>query len=111
MPRRYQQGCVDVIQLDEKLTSQELPQVRALLEAAINERLPQVVADLRRVRVIDSAGLELLFDAQQSCLERGGTIRLASAGALVQDVLRITGLAQEFTQYPDVVAAAGAFAL
>jgi anti-anti-sigma factor len=111
MPQRYQQGCVDVIQLDEKLTLQELPQVRALLESAINERLPQIVADLRRVRVIDSAGLELLFDAQQSCLQRGGTIRLASAGGLVLDVLRITGMNQEFTQYPDVVAAAGAFAL
>lgn len=111
MPTTYKQGCIDVIQLDEKLTVQELPQVRALLDSAIHERLPQIVADLRRVRVVDSAGLELLFDAQQTCLRRGGTIRLASAGVLMQEVLRITGLNQEFSQYPDVVAAAGAFAL
>ncbi|MBL8888352.1 MAG: STAS domain-containing protein [Planctomycetaceae bacterium] len=111
MATTYKQGCIDVIQLDEKLTIQELPQVRALLDSAIHERLPQLVADLRRVRVIDSAGLELLFDAQQTCLQRGGSIRLASAGVLMQEVLRITGLNQEFSQYPDVVAAAGAFAV
>ncbi len=110
MPQRYQQGCVDVIQLDEKLTTQEVAHVQSLLQAAIGERLPQVVADLRRVRVIDSAGLELLFDSQQACLKRGGTMRLASASVLVQEVFRITGLGQEFSQYPDVVAAAGAFA-
>ncbi len=111
MPQRYQQGCVDVIQLDEKMTVGEVEPIRELLNSAISERLPQVVADLRRVRVIDSAGLELLFDAQQECLARGGSIRLASTGVVVQEVLRITGLEQEFTIHPDVVSAAGAFAI
>jgi anti-anti-sigma factor len=111
MPQQYQQGSIDVIQFDDKLTIEEVSQVRALLQGAIHGRLPQVVIDLRRVRVVDSAGLELLFDTQQDCLERGGTIRLASAGVLMQEVLRITGLNQEFSQYPDVVAAAGAFTI
>lgn len=111
MPKRYQQGCVEVIQLDERLTLGELDVVRPLMGPALQERLPQIVADLRRVRIIDSAGLELLSEIQASCLRRGGMLRLAGANALLRDVLRVTGLDQDFTLHADVVAAAGAFAL
>lgn len=111
MPQRYQQGSVDVIRCDEKLILGEVQELQTLLQTAIAQRLPQVVADLRRVRVIDSVGLELLYDAQRECLARGGVMRLAAAGALVREVLRVTGLEQEFELHPDVVSAAGAFAV
>lgn len=111
MPQRYQQGCVDVIRCDEKLIAGEVAELQALLENTISQRLPQIVADLRRVRVIDSVGLELLYDAQKACVSRGGILRLAAAGVLVREILRVTGLEQEFELHPDVVSAAGAFAV
>lgn len=111
MAQCYQQGCVEVIQLDERLTLDEVDAVRPWLSAALQERLPQVVVDLRRVRLIDSAGLELLSETHAHCQRRGGALRLAGASVLLRDVLRVTGLDQDFTLHADVVAAAGAFAL
>lgn len=110
MARCFQQGCVDVIQLDERLTLDEADEVSALLNAAQRERLPQVVVDLRRLRLLDSAGLELLSEARSNCMRRGGALRLAGASALVRDVLRVTGLEHQFAIDVDVVSAAGAFA-
>lgn len=111
MSKRYQQGCVEVIQLNERLTAEELPEVELLLKEALKGRLPQVVLDLRRVRLIDSAGLELLLDAQQRSVARGGAVQLAAPSALIRDILRITGVDEEMSLHNDVVSAAGAFAL
>lgn len=67
MPQSYQQGCVEVIRLDDRLTLDEVDEARPLLFAAMQDKLPQIVIDLRRVRLIDSAGLELLSDVQAAC--------------------------------------------
>jgi anti-anti-sigma factor len=111
MVTRYQQGCVDVIQLDERLTHEEVEAAEAELRAVLHDRLPQVVLDMRRVRLVDSAGLELICETHTRCQRRGGAMHLASASPLLRDVLRITGLNQELILHADVVAAAGAFAL
>ncbi|MEZ6134989.1 MAG: STAS domain-containing protein [Pirellulaceae bacterium] len=111
MVQRYKQGCVDVIQLDERATIDELEEVQAELDRVLHERLAQVVVDLRRVRLIDSAGLELLQDTQVRALRRGGAVRFAAASPLLRDVFRVTGLDQEFAIHSDVATAAGAFAL
>ena len=111
MIQRYKQGCVEVIQLEERMTLDEMEVAQVEFAAVLQERMPQVVVDLRRVRLIDSAGLELLLNSQTDCLRRGGAIRLASAGPLLRDVLRVTGLDQEFSLHIDVASTAGAFAL
>ena len=111
MLNRYQQGCVDVVQLDDRLTVEEIDSVRASLESVFQGRLPQVVMDMRRVRLIDSAGLELIFDSHEKCLHRGGAIRIAAASPMLRDIFRITGIDNELALHPDVVSAAGAFAL
>lgn len=110
MPRKYQQGCIDVIALDERLTSENVEEVRAALVQTLGAGLPQVVVDLRAVRFIDSAGLECLCDFHSACRQRGGDLRLATPGRLVGDVLQVTGLDQQFGISSDVIAAAGEFA-
>ncbi|MBX3422472.1 MAG: STAS domain-containing protein [Pirellulaceae bacterium] len=111
MAQRYQQGSVEVIQLDDRLTTDEVSSVSGLLEAALRHRLPQVVVDLRRLRLVDSFGLQLLYDTHSQCMQRGGAVHLAAPSAMIRDVLRVTGLDQEFSIHRDVVAAAGVFAL
>lgn len=111
MASSYQQGCVEVIPLDDRLTMEEVEDVRQVVQHAMRHHLPQLVMDLRRVRLIDSAGLELLCEVHASCLLRGGMLRLAAASPLVCEILRITGLADELSLFPDVVSAAGVFAL
>ena len=111
MIQRYQQGGVEVYQLSERLTVDEVELSRQLVVDTIPQRVPQLVLDMRKVRVIDSAGLELLCDIQTQCSQRGGTLHLAAVGGLVAEVLRLTGLDDEFSQYQDVIAAAGALSL
>jgi anti-anti-sigma factor len=110
MAQWFQQGCVDVIQLDEQLIIEDVETLRPLMLNPLNERLPQVVVDLRRLRIIDSAGLNLLCEVQEHVQRRGGTIRFAAPNPLIRDVFRVTGLDEEFSLYPDVITAAGAFA-
>lgn len=107
---KYQLGSIEVVQLDERLTLDEVDLVRPLLHQSIQNRLPQVIVDVRRLLLIDSAGLELLIDSAGQCARRGGRLRLSGASALLQDVLRITGLDQQLELDSDVVSAAGAFA-
>ena len=111
MLNHYQQGCVDVVQLDDRLTVEEVDAVRASLDSVFQGRLPQVVLDMRRVRLVDSAGLELICDSHEKCLQRGGAIRLAAASPMLRSIFRITGIEKELALHPDVVSAAGAFAL
>ena len=111
MLQRFQQGSIDVFQLGERLTLDECEAVRTELLAALPVRIPYIVLDLRKLRLIDSAGLELLCDIQSLCSQRGGSVRLAACSPLIADVLRITGLDLQFSQHHDAVAAAGAFAL
>ena len=110
MPRKYQQGCVDVIALDDRLTGDEAQQLHALVAETVHTGLPQIVIDLRSVRLIDSAGLESLCDANDACRRRGGEMRVASANRVVRDVLRITGVDEQFGVCDDVIVAAGEFA-
>lgn len=111
MAASYRQGCVEVIPLDARLAVEEVDEIRRVVERVIYQHLPQLVIDLRRVRLIDSAGLELLCETHEACVRRGGMLRLAAPSPLVRDVLRITGLDQELSLFPDVVSAAGVFAL
>lgn len=110
MAQRYLQGCVEVLQLDERLTIEEVPAVNTLLDSMLGNRLPQIIVDLRKVRLIDSAGLELLHRVHHQCMSRGGAAPMASPTPNVREVLRITGLDTEMPLYRDVVSAAGAFA-
>lgn len=110
MPKSYQQGCVDVVSLDERLTCEEVEEVRAALNQALLGGLPQVVVDLRGVRIVDSIGLECLCEFHESCRKRGGEMRLASPRPLVCDVLRVTGLDRQIGIASDVISAAGEFA-
>lgn len=111
MLQRYQQGGTEVLQVSERMTIEECDTVRPLMLEGLPERMPQVVVDLRKLRLIDSAGLELLCDVQACCLKRGGSVRLAAAYPLIAEVFKLTGLDQEFAIHSDVIAAVGAFAL
>ena len=110
MPKKYQQGCVDVIALDDRLTSENVEEARGALTESLRAGVPQMIVDLRMVRFVDSAGLECLCEVHAASRQRGGELRLASPGRLVRDVLRITGLDELLGVSEDVIAAAGEFA-
>lgn len=110
MPRTYEQGCVTVVVLDERLNGDAAGEVTAALSDAVGTALPQVVVDLSGVRVADSAGLECLCELGDKCRNRGGDARLAAPRPLLRDVLSVTGVDAQLSVVDDVITGAGEFA-
>ena len=110
MFERSQQGAVDLVRGDEPLNLERVMDASELLEACANRGQPRIVIDLKRVPLIDSAGLELLLDVRDRCLKRGGALKLAAPNHLCEDILRITDVAPQFEIFDDVVSAVGSFA-
>ncbi|QDU40136.1 STAS domain protein [Maioricimonas rarisocia] len=108
---RSRQGAVDVITGDAPLNVDSCNDVLHQIEACLSHGQPRLVIDLRDIPFIDSAGLELLLDVQDRCVQAGGTCKLAAPNPLCTDILYATAVGLEFETYPDAISAAGSFAL
>jgi len=104
------QGAVDVISGDDPLISEHLDEVAKLIDACQAQGQPRVVFDLKHVPLIDSAGLELLLDARDQCVQRGGLLQLAAPSQLCRDILSVTDADSQFMLFEDVISAVGSFA-
>jgi len=110
MYRVYRQSAVQVITGNVPLTADSVPQAREVCEQAFGQGQPHIVVDLSEVALIDGAGLELLLDVRDRCLQCGGTVHLAAPNVLCRDILQATELASEFVIFTSVNAAVGSFA-
>ncbi|MFG0332616.1 MAG: STAS domain-containing protein [Maioricimonas sp. JB049] len=108
---RSRHGAVDVITGDAPLNVDSCDDMMREIETCLSQSQPRLVIDLRDVPLIDSAGLELLLDVQDRCVQSGGTCKLAAPNPLCTDILHATAVGLEFETYPDAIAAAGSFAL
>ena len=104
------QGAVRVIGGDQALTIDNVSEAGKLCEQALMQGQPRLVFDLHSIPLIDSAGLELLLDVSDRCIERGGALHLAAPTPLCQDILRATLVADRFTIFRDALSAVGSFA-
>jgi len=104
------QGAVNVIRGDLPLTTDHTEQVGRLLQQCLNKGQPYAVLDLGKVPLVDSAGLELLLDFHDEFQQVGGTLKLAAPNPLCREILSITGLAESFEIFPEVLSAVGSFA-
>lgn len=111
MYARSKQGRVDVIAGDQPLCAEQREELLELFDECLERGQPRVIVDLKRVPLIDSAGLELLLELRDRCRERGGAVSLAGLNPLCRDILAVTGVEAEFEIWSDVVEAAGRFAL
>lgn len=103
------QGAVNVIRGDLPLTADHVQQVERLLQQCLNKGQPYAVLDLGKVPLVDSAGLELLLDFRDAFQQVGGTLKLAAPNPLCREILSITGLAESFDIFPEVLSAVGSF--
>lgn len=109
MWEKTKHGAIDVIVGDRPLTADNAGTLKQVLEQCVHDGQPRLVLDLRDVSLIDSIGLELLLDARDTCIKRGGTMQLASVSPLCLDILKVTGVAADFEIFSDSISAAGSF--
>jgi anti-anti-sigma factor len=105
------QGAVDVVTGREPLSTEYAEGASRALHECMQSGQPRLVMDLENVALIDSVGLELLLEVRDACQARGGTLQLAAPNKLCRDILRISGVVDDFELFDDVLSAIGSFAI
>jgi len=94
-----------VLRIDGDIDAWTAPQLRERVRDLAGSGTVHLIADLRGVGFLDSAGLGALVAARKELRGREGSLmRVAGAGRIVQ-VLRITGLTDAFALHSCVLEA------
>jgi anti-sigma B factor antagonist len=103
-------GAVDIVRSSDPINLEHVQELAEVLDECLLRGQPRVVVDLERVALIDSAGLELLLDYQDRCIERGGVMKLSAPTPLCCDILSVTDVVARFEVHQDCLSAVGSFA-
>lgn len=103
------QGAVGVIRPKGPIDAKHCEALHDAVADGLGAGRPMLVIDLHDVPLIDSAGLETLMELQDKIEASGGAVKLASVNPLCGDILRATGIAERFEQYPQARQAVGSF--
>lgn len=103
------QGAVEVLSPETALNHENIEKLAEAFESKTFSGQPMVVIDMSRVALVDSAALESLLDIQKMLRQSAGTVKLSGLTQLVEDVFRITGLAERFETYANTKEAVGSF--
>jgi anti-anti-sigma factor len=81
------------------------PSLRAALMEAAEHEAHAIVVDLTDLEFLDSTGLGALIGAHKRAAEMNGSVRLVAHEGQILRLLRITGLLDIFSVYPNLDAA------
>jgi anti-anti-sigma factor len=109
MYERFRQGAVEVVRSDAPLHAETVDSFRSVMDQLKAGGRRNVVLDLRKVPLVDSAGLEALLDSLDEFRARGGSLKLLAPNPLVREILTVTGVEQFFEVFGDEVSAVGSF--
>ncbi len=98
-------GAVTIFALGGSLDIATSPTLRAALMEAADRNEHEIVVDLSDMEFLDSTGLGALIGAHKRAAEHGGSVRLVAHEGQILRLLRITGLLDVFSVYPDIDAA------
>ena len=111
MFEQKRQGAIDVIGGGDRISGDQVAELKVVLDSCIKRGQPRVVLDLHGVALVDSAGLALLLDAQEEYQRMGGAMKLANPAALCSEVLKVTGIGARFEIFGDTGSAVRSFLL
>ncbi|MCL6582566.1 MAG: STAS domain-containing protein [bacterium] len=94
-------GLISILSLVGPLVEEHTGLLRERLERCLNSGDIRVLIDLKEVPLIDSAGLELLWDALMKFRKVNGSLKLAQASPLVMDILLATRMSNTFEIFSD----------
>ena len=93
-PRRIRLGAITQIRLHDSLTGVEaIDGLTDEIDRCVNEGETKLVIDMSAVRHVASDGLTLLIETQDRLLRHGGWLRVGKLNPVLDDVFRITGVA------------------
>jgi len=104
-----QQGTVTVLTpvgalINDDAGAQDNPlaQFAGVLNGHMEKGRTKIIVDMNSVPFIDSEGLEMLLDASERALSKGGGIRIANPSDIVKDIFVATRLAAGIEVYSEL---------
>jgi anti-anti-sigma factor len=103
-------GGVRKVVLTGRLDVQGTLAIDAKFAALVATRGGAVIVDLSGVSFLASIGIRTLLQSAKAVSQRGGKMVIAGAQAMVEDVLRTSGVVHVIPLYPDLATACAALA-
>ncbi|WP_213450133.1 SigB/SigF/SigG family RNA polymerase sigma factor [Rhizomonospora bruguierae] len=104
----WRTGHTDVVRVSGTLDHAASRRLRLVVSSRLDAGRGQVIVDVSRLRVLDTASVDVLLGAAGEAERRGRTMRLVGASGPVLDVLAATGAAARLGVYDEPRAAGAA---
>jgi anti-anti-sigma factor len=104
------QGAVGVVRPKGPIEAKHCDEFKRTVLQGLGVGRPMLVVDFHDVPLLDSVALETLVELREALESKGGAMKLASVNSLCADILRVTGVGQQFEQHHLVRSAVGSFA-
>ena len=92
----YLQGAINIVKPAEQMVDETIDQLLEIVENVSESGSTNIVIDLSEVPFMSGKALEFLLDTRDQFNMRGGQVKLASPILLVEDMLRITNVSEQF---------------
>lgn len=102
-------GPVTMLELSERLTTENVPEFRENLQNLSDEGRRYLLLDCSHISVIDSQGIGSLVGNWVSIKKRGGKLELLNPSVRLREVLQIAGLHKAIECFDDISQALRAF--
>lgn len=93
---KEQNGSELIIRLSGRLSISEAKELEKIVRSDLSG-ITDLTFDFRELSHVASAGLRVLFTAQEMMDQSGGSMKLVSVNNVVREVLRVTGMDQFMT--------------
>ncbi|MEW6380618.1 MAG: STAS domain-containing protein [bacterium] len=94
-------GLVSILALVGPIIEEHAGILKERLEQCLNAGDLRILVDLKEVTLIDSAGLELLWDALMKFRKVNGSLKLVNANPLIMDIFLATRMTNAFEIFSD----------
>ena len=102
-------GPVTLVELGERLTIENVPELRDTLQNLAVQGRRSLLLDCSRISVVDSQGIGSLVSNWLSLKKRGGQLKLLNPSVRLREVLQIIGLHKVIECFDDIGQALRAF--
>ena len=96
-----QQGTVTVLTPVGALVDSDREQLEEVMDDHIGKGRVKIIIDMNSVPFVESEGLEMLLDASERAISKGGGVRITNPSEIVRDILLATRLASKIELHDD----------
>lgn len=104
-----QEGQISLVDVSGRLTSFETGALREAIQGLLEKGRKSILLNLSGLKYLDSSGIGELARIYVTVVKHSGEMKVVGLTPMVEEVLRITHLAQIFPEFPDEQSALKSF--